>query len=765
MKYIAIIFFSFLSFCSFGQSKQRIKLEFNKSDFEFSKDSTQLFIRSLSNIYRTHPDFEKPAWPYLSLYVLIDPNTEYKSHKSSFSMDLFAKDVILAKNPMPIPTYSNINNKHNSVSSFSSESNYPKYAVEYTGTHSIGNYKFLSFLVCPFQYNTDSSLYLFRNVELDVELVQASVSSRLLCSNNSQRAVIENLVHNPQDLSTLYPNVDSSRSNLLTTNSSDYQFDYLIISNNALRSELQKLANWKTIKGIRTTVETVENIYSSTSGASNQERIKTYIKNLYNNSNGRLKYVLLAGDNTIVPTQTCYVECTAINGLHTANIACDLYYACLSDINWDTNNNGKAGEPTDNIDINSDIIVTRLSVKNVLDARTQINRIIKYEQGDSYANWNTNILMGGTTLKDSLQYYSGVLMSDTHYKGELFFNNYINPYWPSANKYLFYDTGTSFIGGAAYDFRTQHCLEQFSRGYSFINIITHGDFDNYKMEYRGDSIPSFQIFNNSNARSVANTGNTIITTTSCKTNGFNVRDTCLSEAFMRNPDGGIIGYYGCSDNGWSSSSMTSLGVSDIFNGEFYKQLLQNTVHQLGKSVYDSKSNLVSSCRSQSPYRWVYFGLNALCDPEMSVFISQPLKFWNVNITYNHGNVYIGTGINDCKICITSLYDYGTSLFQTVEGVNGCTFNLPAGVYRICITKSGYIPYIAYVGDNIYIQNENFTKNTQIHGENIYIGSHVTTIKEQGPVLVLDGETDIKCSNKTTIKNYFKVKKGASLKVQ
>lgn len=42
-------------------------------------------------------------------------------------------------------------------------------------------------------------------------------------------------------------------------------------------------------------------------------------------------------------------------------------------------------------------------------------------------------------------------MSDTHYKGEKFYNDFIANIW-DGSKTSFYDTGTDLPGGSAYNF-------------------------------------------------------------------------------------------------------------------------------------------------------------------------------------------------------------------------------------------------------------------------------------------------------------------------
>ena len=53
----------------------------------------------------------------------------------------------------------------------------------------------------------------------------------------------------------------------------------------------------------------------------------------------------------------------------------------------------------------------------------------------------------------------------------------------------------------------------------------------------------------------------------------------------------------------------------------------------------------------------------------------------------------------------------------------------------------------------------------IMGNNIRIGSNVTSFREEGPVVVESGKTSISYSSEVFIKNDFEIKKGAELCIE
>ena len=163
-----------------------------------------------------------------------------------------------------------------------------------------------------------------------------------------------------------------------------------------MKDAFQALANWKTIKGIKTKVLTIDSINKNYTGNTQQIRIKRALKDYYNETYGNLKYVLLGGDVQIVPTQNCYVY---ISNTYTHNdCPTDLYYACLETMDWDTNGNGKVGEIQDSVSLEQNLFVARLPVHNIQQVSNVVNRIVLYEQWRHSVCNTDSILMCGTKI-------------------------------------------------------------------------------------------------------------------------------------------------------------------------------------------------------------------------------------------------------------------------------------------------------------------------------------------------------------------------------
>ncbi len=76
--------------------------------------------------------------------------------------------------------------------------------------------------------------------------------------------------------------------------------DYVIITTDALAAEYQRLADWKTEKGVPTVVRTVEWIKAhARNGVDLPETIRFFVRDAY--AKWGITYVLLGGDTDILP--------------------------------------------------------------------------------------------------------------------------------------------------------------------------------------------------------------------------------------------------------------------------------------------------------------------------------------------------------------------------------------------------------------------------------------------------------------------------------
>jgi hypothetical protein len=174
----------------------------------------------------------------------------------------------------------------------------------------------------------------------------------------------------------------------------------------------------KIAKGISATIVTVEDIYADYQGRDNQEQIRNFIRDAY--ENWETRYVLLGGDgdganvggeseNAIVPTRELYAPIYPVLDPEGGDfIAADLYYACL-DGSFDYNNNNIFGEIGDGYDIHPDdgevdlfaeVYVGRAPVDNATELSNFVRKTLAYENTDD--TYLENVRMVGELLFDMI---------------------------------------------------------------------------------------------------------------------------------------------------------------------------------------------------------------------------------------------------------------------------------------------------------------------------------------------------------------------------
>lgn len=715
MKRCVIILLGLIfCFCARAETKN-ITLTFNESDFVFNNNNDTLSIDSYIHTLIFDNDTTAPAIPQIPVNIIINDNLEYDSVTYSYTETLIRENVYIFPNQKEVPT-NRINVNSSSIYSYDSVL-FPYSNVEYSGCNIIDGSKIISFLVSPFRYDAVSKrLYLLSSIDIDIIL--ANGDNPITTTAKRMKQSITDMVYN--------------KNEVVGEMSSNYDYEYIIVTCDSLKSCFQKLADWKTIKGVKSKVITVEEIYNQYTGNTPQQRIKKALKDYYNGNYTGLKYVLLGGDVEIVPAQKCCVKYSIYDSI----TASDIYYICFDDINWDTNNNNRFAEISDNIDLGQDAIISRLPVNTQEDACNVVNRIIEYEFFPKTNNWVNNLLMAG--------YYYGEYKGNyaTSYEiGNETYEEYIQPYW-DCQRFRLHEAYSDHPTNVNYYCNPLNLENELYKGYKFAYMISHGYEDYWVLEN------PFR-YNKNQADNLKNKSYTNIVTVACHTNDF--IEECLGESFINNKDGGIISYLGSSQFGWTTTS-------HVFIQYFFKKLLNSSSQQIGKALYDTKNIFISNISNNSTHRWLYLSMNLLGDPELPVYLSYPKRFYNVNIEFNNGNLSINTGVSGCRICISSLND--NNFYIVENGIRTLELeNFNKDCY-ICITKPGYIPYIARVGDIAYIQNQILEGNNDIYSIQTYIGNNVTNQQEPGNVIVENGKTTITHTNGVHITNGFTVKNGA-----
>lgn len=479
-----------------------------------------------------------------------------------------------------------------------------------------------------------------------------------------QIEIVQSVIDNPEIYETMPMMLDETPSG--------ETYEYLIITNEALKPAFQPLADWKRKKGVRSKIITVEEIDQLYAGETQQIRIRTCLKDYYENYFSM--FVLLGGDVNIVPAQMCYV-----NSLENSRdfMPSDVYYSCvMGNVNWDTNGNGKPGEIVfDAINVNPHLYVSRAPVRTLSETKIFVDRTIEYEQSPKYAK---NFLQAGTVIS---KYVTGENLAD------LLFNEVINGKIIMGSD-KFFDTYT-FTGE---NFTAQSFLNTLKSGYTNVEIICHGE-----KEYWHSFYVNQLLLNTAQASNLKNPWHTLITTSACYTNAFDDDgtemnpDPCLSEALIRNPNSGVIGYLGSSRIGWGTDT-PSLDYSMAYEADFYYRLLDPSSKpenkHFGALVNFIKHTMLAQM-NKPIYRWLHYSINAMGDPEMPLFNAYPKMFDSATAEYGlDGILVVTTGSDKARVCVSSVT--GEDYYAIGNG-NEVTFNTGNGDFDIWVTQQNYIP--------------------------------------------------------------------------
>jgi len=304
MKKLLMLFLLF-SLCvkMSGERVKNMSVSFDRNDFSILVTNNIAHISPIKFLYSYGNDFSCPALPKICVNLLIGPNEELADFSYTKTEQKILDDIFIAPCPKAVPTNTSVKQSVDTIVSYT-QATYPQTFVSYIGSHYINGYKILSFDICPFRYdNVNQTLYLEQNFTFNISL-QSNALTRNVEIRQNDETLINDLIVNPEDIS-LY---DDYRVSNRQEQRTSQQYEYAIITNNNLKPTFQKLANWKTLKGVRTTVLTVEDIYAAYPNTfSQQMKIKETLKSLYDN-NTDFKYALLGGDVNVVPAQMCHIE-------------------------------------------------------------------------------------------------------------------------------------------------------------------------------------------------------------------------------------------------------------------------------------------------------------------------------------------------------------------------------------------------------------------------------------------------------------------------
>ena len=191
------------------------------------------------------------------------------------------------------------------------------------------------------------------------------------------------------------------------------EYDLLIITDESFVSGLQPLVEHKNSIGVKTIIETVQDIYPAYNGRDKAEDIKLCIKDAI--EEWGIEYVLLAGGRKgqtfewYIPSRTVHNDDGWEKGYES-----DLYYSDIYKIennetvfeDWDSDGDGIIGEYKnfiggDQMDYYPDVTVGRLPFRSESEVAPMVEKIIDYETNADDSWFKKAVVISGDTFPPS----------------------------------------------------------------------------------------------------------------------------------------------------------------------------------------------------------------------------------------------------------------------------------------------------------------------------------------------------------------------------
>ena len=537
----------------------------------------------------------EPQIAYIPVKILLPMGQRFESVDFSQIGEIHQIENIFidyARQVQPISGAFSIPEKDANTTIYNSDKPFPKNDYKILGTQRMNGFEMLLINVFPYKFNpVKRELFWNDKIQIQVKTTPddklSEEQNRFLLLNSETKEIIRKTVVNPAEISSYRKHYFALTRDLPDPND---PYTMLIITDENGEEFLQDFVEWKNDSSIRTRVFLTSDIYTDFSGVDNAEKIKNFIINAYqaySNTEFPLEYVLLGGDDEIIPIRGVFIDTGY--GTSDSRMPCDLYYSCL-DNNWDGNGNGVFGEIEDDVDLIPEIAIGRIPADIQIDFAnffhktqsyvedTNISTDIAYLLGENL-NWDP-VTWGGD-YKDLVAAEAPSLETDYHVFR------------------LYQREGT---------YSPQAVTDAIDAGLSIINHMGHSN-QSFVFGQTSGSVASY-----------TNTEYGFAYSQGCYPAAFDEATSHQSESIAENlvnGNAGLFAFVGNTRYGWYNPGNTN-GPSEPYDIEFFKAIFNDNIRQLGKALAQSRIVLANQAMSDPFLRWVHYELVLLGDPSVSV---------------------------------------------------------------------------------------------------------------------------------------------------
>lgn len=453
---------------------------------------------------------------------------------------------------------------------------------------------------------------------------------------------------------------------------------YLLICDDSYIETMNPLAAFHEQQGLSVETASIQEILATFPGNDDAEKLRNFIKNRFL-EHGTI-FVLLAGDETLIPVRMIYTYCEGY--FDTATV--DMYFADL-DGTWDGSGDGEYGQPDDSLDLYADVLLGRALFATIDEAELFVQKNLTYQSSAPGGPWQTRAVLCGAVLFEDIGY--------TADKGCDSIAVEFPPYW-EVNK--FYE---ELPGGGT----TEH-IPIISSGTAWNHYAGHGNergiyWHKAPLGMMTNWVASDSIHNGDKAG--------IHTSIACHPAEY-IGQECCAEILLNNPDGGGVAVLFNTSYGWEGH-WPSLGASERMCIDLSRQVFGSQASSLGLAFATAKDLRIPFMAGgydrtfQSLLSW-----SAFMDPALAVLRTEGGGF-TPPVALNLAPPYPNPAERDAPVSFYVDFDAGyaevsvhdlagrlmwktyVSLPQRVswEGTDSAGRRVPAGVYIISARMGGY----------------------------------------------------------------------------
>ena len=370
--------------------------------------------------------------------------------------------------------------------------------------------------------------------------------------------------------------------------------DYVIITPDLLAGTYQRLADWKTSKGVPTVVRTVSWIEANTrNGVDLPETIRFFIRDAY--AKWGIRYVLLGGDSDILPPRYALSRYYLGGTEHPA----DMYFGCI-DGSWNDDHDEYFGEvPEDNPDLFAEVYTGRIPVSDVAATNVMVDKIIGYEQAETLGYQDRFVFLSEVLFPSSWPNPPIISLNGADFS-ELIIAAALTG--EPVDIVRMYESNALFPGSVPLS--RQAALDSLNVGFNHAVHTGHG--------YRFNMSMGSASIINSDVDALSNSGKwTNISSFGSAAAAFDF--DCIAEHFLKNPNGGAVSFVGGNETLFSNAFFNYIT-------EYYRLLFRSDAVHIGEAFARSRlPRTPTAAAGDNVDLYMHYVYTLLADPEMPLF--------------------------------------------------------------------------------------------------------------------------------------------------